>query len=169
MYAEGTFAKSFNTASLPAATLYVVVQNPGSDNTLSVTTSGFSGTVIDTKTGAAIFNFSGTGSFQDTAAVTALTTAFNARGADDIYTKTQFSITSAAAMTTEALPGGDRDAHGCIGSAGYSWCEAKQKCLREWEESCTAPAAPTTKKSPLPVFLPIAAAAGACLLAVMRK
>ena len=34
------------------------------------------------------------------------------------------------------LVGGDRDAHGCIGSAGYSWCEAKDKCLRSWEEAC---------------------------------
>ena len=33
--------------------------------------------------------------------------------------------------------GGDKDSHGCIGSAGYSWCEAKQKCLRLWEENCT--------------------------------
>jgi hypothetical protein len=32
--------------------------------------------------------------------------------------------------------GGDKDAHGCIGSAGYSWCEAKNKCLRVWEEKC---------------------------------
>ncbi len=34
------------------------------------------------------------------------------------------------------IVGGDRDEHGCIGSAGYSWCEAKQKCLRVWEEQC---------------------------------
>lgn len=34
------------------------------------------------------------------------------------------------------IVGGDRDEHGCIGSAGYSWCEAKQKCLRVWEEKC---------------------------------
>ncbi|MFA5392162.1 MAG: hypothetical protein WC306_00500 [Candidatus Paceibacterota bacterium] len=32
--------------------------------------------------------------------------------------------------------GGDTDSHGCLISAGYSWCEAKQKCLRTWEESC---------------------------------
>lgn len=32
--------------------------------------------------------------------------------------------------------GGDRDDHNCIGSAGYSWCEIKQKCLRVWEEDC---------------------------------
>jgi len=34
------------------------------------------------------------------------------------------------------LVGGDRDAHDCIGSAGYSWCEAKSKCLRVFEEFC---------------------------------
>jgi heat shock protein HslJ len=35
------------------------------------------------------------------------------------------------------LVGGDKDKHGCIGSAGYSWCETKQKCLRVWEEPCS--------------------------------
>lgn len=39
--------------------------------------------------------------------------------------------------------GGDKDTHGCIGSAGYSWCEAKQKCIRVWEEYCTAAEAKT--------------------------
>ena len=34
------------------------------------------------------------------------------------------------------LVGNDRDVHGCIGSAGYSWCEMKQRCLRI-EEQCT--------------------------------
>lgn len=32
--------------------------------------------------------------------------------------------------------GSDRDAHGCIASAGYTWCDAKQKCIRAWEEPC---------------------------------
>jgi hypothetical protein len=36
----------------------------------------------------------------------------------------------------QQLLGGDKDEHGCIGSAGYAWCETKQKCLREWEEKC---------------------------------
>jgi len=39
--------------------------------------------------------------------------------------------------------GGDKDAHGCIGSAGYTWCEAKQKCLRSWEEKCEKVVDPT--------------------------
>lgn len=34
------------------------------------------------------------------------------------------------------IVGGDRDEHGCIGSAGYSWCEPKQECLRPWETPC---------------------------------
>ncbi len=42
----------------------------------------------------------------------------------------------AAPAAPNQLLGGDRDEHGCIGSAGYSWCEAKQKCLRIWEEKC---------------------------------
>ena len=40
------------------------------------------------------------------------------------------------ASDTNQLVGGDADEHGCIGSAGYTWCEEKQKCLRTWEESC---------------------------------
>ncbi|MBN1162774.1 hypothetical protein JXA34_03465 [Patescibacteria group bacterium] len=28
------------------------------------------------------------------------------------------------------------DEHGCITSAGYTWCENKGKCLKEWEEAC---------------------------------
>ncbi|MCD9033813.1 peptidase [Luteimonas sp. Y-2-2-4F] len=30
-------------------------------------------------------------------------------------------------------PGSDRDAHGCIGSAGYAWCERTAQCERPWE------------------------------------
>ncbi len=36
----------------------------------------------------------------------------------------------------EPVIGGDRDEHGCLVPAGYTWCEAKEKCLRVWEEGC---------------------------------
>lgn len=36
----------------------------------------------------------------------------------------------------ESKVGGKKDDHGCLLSAGYSWCEPKQKCLRIWEEEC---------------------------------
>lgn len=38
--------------------------------------------------------------------------------------------------TTKNIVGGDKDEHGCIGSAGYSWCPSEEKCLRAWEETC---------------------------------
>jgi hypothetical protein len=47
------------------------------------------------------------------------------------------TISPTASPSARQLVGNDKDAHGCIGSAGYSWCESKQKCLRPWEEPCT--------------------------------
>ncbi len=41
-----------------------------------------------------------------------------------------------AGCTAEKPIGGDKDEHGCLIAAGYSWCESKQKCLRTWEEGC---------------------------------
>src|SRR3990167_4591874 len=38
--------------------------------------------------------------------------------------------------STRDIVGNDRNEYGCIDSAGYSWCEAKNKCLRQWEEEC---------------------------------
>lgn len=46
------------------------------------------------------------------------------------------SATPPGISPTVNLVGNDKDEHGCIGSAGYSWCEAKKKCLRLWEEGC---------------------------------
>ena len=31
------------------------------------------------------------------------------------------------------MPGSDKDAHGCVASAGYSWCESTNQCERPWE------------------------------------
>lgn len=31
------------------------------------------------------------------------------------------------------MAGADRDDHGCIGSAGYSWCDRTAQCERPWE------------------------------------
>lgn len=41
-----------------------------------------------------------------------------------------------ASSEDETLVGGDTDQYGCLIAAGYSWCESKQKCLRDWEEPC---------------------------------
>ena len=55
--------------------------------------------------------------------------------------------TTEVASPTETVVGGDRDEHGCIPSAGYHWCEVKQKCLREWEEKCEVTATPTVDET----------------------
>jgi len=41
-----------------------------------------------------------------------------------------------SANFNQPIIGGDQDEFGCKGSAGYTWCEAKNKCLRIWEENC---------------------------------
>ncbi|MEN5062082.1 hypothetical protein [Luteimonas sp. TWI1416] len=38
-----------------------------------------------------------------------------------------------APSAAPAVVGGDRDAHGCIGSAGYAWCPRSATCERPWE------------------------------------
>lgn len=42
-------------------------------------------------------------------------------------------ITSLSSVFAAPIVGGDKDAHGCIGSAGYSYSETLQKCIRPWE------------------------------------
>ncbi|MFA5125980.1 MAG: DUF333 domain-containing protein [archaeon] len=49
------------------------------------------------------------------------------------------------------LIGGDKDEHGCLIAAGYSWCELAQKCLRVWEEPCTGSNAGTQLANPASV------------------
>jgi hypothetical protein len=42
-----------------------------------------------------------------------------------------FASASAQAQGRRLI-GGDRDSHGCIGSAGYSWCRFTRQCERPW-------------------------------------
>lgn len=63
----------------------------------------------------------------------------------DVETETpapQMSVDNQA----DNLVGADRDEHGCIPSAGYSWCEVKSKCLRIWEEECIATGTPVVSE-----------------------
>lgn len=38
-----------------------------------------------------------------------------------------------SAPPSPPVVGGDRDSHGCIGSAGYRWCARSGQCERPWE------------------------------------
>ena len=54
--------------------------------------------------------------------------------------------TASTLAPRQTMVGNDRDVHGCIGSAGYTWCELKQKCLRSWEEACELSVSTTTNE-----------------------
>lgn len=45
-------------------------------------------------------------------------------------------VVGISGCTNEKLIGGQKDEHGCLIAAGYTWCQSKQKCLRTWEEEC---------------------------------
>ncbi|REC50334.1 hypothetical protein [Chryseobacterium pennipullorum] len=50
-----------------------------------------------------------------------------------ILLSAMFLGTLAFAQNTPVL-GGDKDAHGCIGSAGYTYSQIKKDCVRTFEE-----------------------------------
>lgn len=43
------------------------------------------------------------------------------------------ACSTADPQSPQPAPGSDRDAHGCISSAGYSWCARTNQCERPWE------------------------------------
>jgi hypothetical protein len=112
----GKFSKIYNSTGLPPTTYYVLVQSPGSDGTFDIDAidmNGYSSQIVNTKTDKTIFNFTGTGSVQDIAAVAALSEAFNQPNVDDVFTKLSFQLmspgtppaapTDAAVMTPPAV------------------------------------------------------------------
>lgn len=62
-----------------------------------------------------------------------------AAGATDIYP-------GACKSDVPVIVGGDQDAHGYKGSAGYSWNSQAQKCLRPWESKVRVITIDSTKK-----------------------
>lgn len=97
---NGTYSKTFSTVGLPPATYYVFVQYSGGDNTFNITTKGFSGQVVNTRTNETIFNFTGTGSVQNESAMMALGNALNTQGIDDVYTKLTIILAAPVTNTT---------------------------------------------------------------------
>mmetsp|Transcript_56499 Transcript_56499/g.165202 ORF Transcript_56499/g.165202 Transcript_56499/m.165202 type:complete len:317 (-) Transcript_56499:252-1202(-) len=52
---------------------------------------------------------------------------------EDMKTEQDFVVRCEREKVNAVVVGGDRDEHGCIPSAGYSWCEATSECIRPWE------------------------------------
>lgn len=60
------------------------------------------------------------------------------------------ALSARAQTVTQSKPiGGDKDAHGCLTSAGYSWNAAQKTCTRSWEDQAKIRAkATSTVKTP---------------------
>ena len=104
--ADGTFSKTYPSTGLPPAMYYVFVQSPGTDGKFDIDlydAAKYSGQVVNTRTKATIFNFTGTGSVQDAAASKALSDALNQPGQDDVFTKLTFQLTAPVATPAAAL------------------------------------------------------------------
>jgi hypothetical protein len=109
---DGTYSRTYASTGLPPATYYVFIQSPGpnGDYNIDFQESGiYSGQVVNTKTNALIFNFTGTGSVRDAAAAQQLSDAINNQGIDDAYTKLTFDlipsiVKQTAEQTTVAVP-----------------------------------------------------------------
>lgn len=100
---DGSYSKTYSTAGLPPATYYVFVQNPGFDGDLDIDLQEagiYTGQVVDTLTGALIFNFTGVGSAHDAVAAQSLSDAINRQGDDDAYTKLTFQLMAAPQPTS---------------------------------------------------------------------
>ena len=52
------------------------------------------------------------------------------------------------------IVGGDRDEHGCIGSAGYVWCEVQKDCIRLFEKGIRTESVDDSNASAFIVFSP---------------
>ena len=52
------------------------------------------------------------------------------------------------------IVGGDRDEHGCIGSAGYVWCEVQKDCIRLFDKGIRTESVDDSNASAFIVFSP---------------
>jgi len=53
----------------------------------------------------------------------------------EIFQELKDSVEMEKNTNLEVDTNNNRDEHGCLVSAGYNWCEEKQKCLQAWEET----------------------------------
>ncbi len=67
-------------------------------------------------------------------------------------------LSSVQEASSTQIIGGDRDAHGCLGPAGYLWSEQKQQCVRPWEENASSTS--NDPAEPQPVITSISPSSG---------
>lgn len=58
------------------------------------------------------------------------------------------------AVEKTAVVGNDKDEHGCITSAGYTWCEVQRDCIRLWEKGIRMTSVADAQRTLFLVFSP---------------
>lgn len=61
---------------------------------------------------------------------------YNFKIEDKAKTPTTTLSPAPSSATAVSKLGDGVDEYGCKVSSGYSWCKTKNKCIREWEETC---------------------------------
>jgi hypothetical protein len=61
---------------------------------------------------------------------------FNIKPKIEEAKKVAVSPTQTPLPSKTPIVGDDTDEYGCKPSAGFTWCESKKKCIKEWEETC---------------------------------
>lgn len=65
-----------------------------------------------------------------------------------------YTVAESATLHSRQLTGGDRDSHGCIGSAGYTWSEVQNDCIRLWEKGIRMESTDGSNRMAFIVFAP---------------
>jgi hypothetical protein len=154
--ADGSYSKTASTAGLPPAMYYVFVQDPGPDGILDLDLQEaglYSGQVVDSLTGALVFNFTGIGSVHDAVAAQTLSGAIVRQGSDDAYTKLTFQLMAPAGSTASPVSTTPASSAPVTTSAAQS------------------PVPVPTTKSPLPLWISLIGLVIGCVCAAqfMRK
>ena len=72
--------------------------------------------------------------------------AVNSDQATPTSSNTASSAESAAPNASMPITGADKDAKGCIASAGFIWCNKENQCVQPWEYAASV-AIPNTEDS----------------------
>ncbi len=72
--------------------------------------------------------------------------AVNSNQSTPTSSNTASSVESAASNASMPITGADKDAKGCIASAGFIWCNKENQCVQPWEYAASV-AIPNTEES----------------------
>ncbi len=74
--------------------------------------------------------------WQDTGVAKGYEYAYYVTAVDSAGNEGEHSNTAKVTVPGDVKVGGDTDEHGCKESAGYTWCESLQECIKSWETDC---------------------------------